>query len=133
MIYYLDTNMCIYFLVGKYPALLTRVMSLSPNDIKIPAIVKAELLHGAEKSARRDENMQKISAFLLPFEIVSFDGAGAVHYGKIKTALERKGIPIGPNNLIIAATALANNAVLVTNNTNEFNRVDGLQIENWTK
>ena len=132
MIYYLDTNICIYFLVGKYPQLLTKMMSFSPNDIKIPAIVKAELLHGAEKSLKRDENLIKISSFLLPFEIIPFDDASANCYGKIKASLEKTGMLIGPNDLIIAATALANNAILVTNNTNEFCRVDGLRLEDWT-
>lgn len=133
MIYYLDTNICIYFLVGKYPQLLAKMMSFSPNDIKIPAIVKAELLHGAEKSLKRDENLLKISSFLLPFEIMPFDSAGAGYYGKIKASLEKNGMLIGPNDLIIAATALAGNAILVTNNTAEFNRVEGLQLEDWTK
>ena len=131
MIYYLDTNICIYFLVGKYPKLLTKMMSFSPNDIKIPAIVKAELLHGAEKSLKRDENLIKISSFLIPFEIIPFDDASASHYAKIKASLEKTGKLIGPNDLIIASTALAQKAVLVTNNTDEFSRVEGLQLENW--
>ena len=126
MIYYLDTNICIYFLVGKYPQLLIKIMSFSPNDIKIPAIVKAELLHGAEKSLKRDENLAKISTFLIPFEIIPFDDVCTGYYGKIKASLEKTGMLIGPNDLIIAATTLAKNAILVTNNTFEFSRVEGL-------
>jgi len=132
MNYYLDTNICIYFLVGKYPILLNKIMSHNPNDIKIPAIVKAELLHGAEKSVKRDENKNKIAMFLLPFEIIPFDNNCAEHYGRIKANLEIKGTLIGPNDLLIASTALAGSAVLVTNNTSEFSRVEGLRLENWT-
>ena len=132
MIYYLDTNICIYFLLGKYPKLLAKMLSLSPNDIKIPSIVKAELLHGAEKSIKRDENLAKITSFLLPFEIIPFDDESAGYYGRIKASLERAGMLIGPNDLIIAAVALAKNAILVTKNTNEFSRVKGLQLEDWT-
>ena len=131
MTYYLDTNICIYFLTGKYPMLLTKMMSHSPNDIKIPAIVKGELLHRAEKSLKRNENINKISAFLLPFEVVPYDSAGADCYGKIKTMLEKNGMLIGPNDLLIAATVLAQNAILITNNTKEFNRIEGLRLENW--
>jgi len=131
MNYCLDTNICIYFLTGKYPALFDKMMSYSPNDIKIPAIVKAELIHGAEKSIKRDENIKKIAAFLLPFEIMPFDEKCADYYGKIKATLEKNGTLIGPNDLLIAATVVAQNAILVTNNMNEFNRIEALHTENW--
>ena len=131
MKYFLDTNICIYFLMGKYPVLIRKMMSFNPNDIKIPAIVKAELYHGAEKSLKRDENMDKINAFLLPFDIVSFDDEATNYYGKTKAALEKIGMLIGPNDLLIVATVLAKNAILVTNNINEFKRVKGLCVENW--
>jgi len=117
--------------MGKYPALLTKMLSFNPNDIKIPAIVKAELLHGAEKSLKRDENKNKLLSFLLPFEIVPFDDAAAVHYGRVKATLEQSGMLIGPNDLVISATVLAQNATLVTNNTKEFRRVEELRLENW--
>ena len=131
MIFCLDTNTCIYFLNGKYPGLLRKMLSYSPNDIKIPSIVKAELLHGAEKSIKSKENKEKVAAFLLPFEIVPFDDAAAILYSKFKAKLEQAGMPIGPNDLIIAATAAAINASLVTNNQQEFSRIDGLLLANW--
>jgi tRNA(fMet)-specific endonuclease VapC len=131
MIYSLDTNICIYFLTGKYPTLLTKILTYHPDDIKIPAIVKAELYFGAENSKKRDENMNSIESFLLPFEIVPFDSAAAAQYGTIRAALEKAGKPIGPNDLLIAATSLVIGAVLVTNNTAEFSRVGGLALENW--
>ena len=132
MTYCLDTNTCIYFLKGTYPLLQSKMLSLNPNDIKIPAIVKAELLHGAEKSQKREENAEKVLMFLLPFEIIPFDSAASVLYAEIRAKLERKGEVIGPYDLLIAATALAANNILVTNNTKEFRRVEGLQVENWT-
>ena len=131
MIYCLDTYICIYYLKGKYPILLQKMLSINPNDIKIPSIVKAELLHVAEKSMKREENHEKITAFLLPFEIVPFGDTAAVYSAKIRATLEQTGMPIGPNDLLIAATALAINATLVTNNIKEFSRVDGLRSENW--
>ena len=130
--YYLDTNTCIYFLKGIYPELLIRLKSHAPNDIKISAIVKAELLLGVEKSVKRDENMAKIEAFLLPFEIVQFGDEDSSHYASIRASLEAKGTPIGPNDLFIAATVKKNNGILITNNIREFSRVEGLRLENWT-
>ena len=100
--------------------------------IKIPAIVKAELLLGVEKSAKKEENRSKVTAFLLPFEIVPFDDSAAIHYSKIRATLEQVGAIIGPNDLLVAATSLARSATLVTNNTKEFSRVDGLHVEDWT-
>ena len=131
MNYYLDTNICVYFLKGLYPALLSKILSLHPSDIKIPAIVKAELFYGAEKSAKREENIQKITAFLSPFEIAPFGNSAAIYYSQIRSSLEKSGSLIGPNDLLIAATTLAENGILVTNNTKEFSRIPELRIENW--
>ncbi|MCL1848719.1 MAG: type II toxin-antitoxin system VapC family toxin [Clostridiales bacterium] len=132
MTYCLDTNICIYFLTGRYPALYDILMSSSPKDIKIPSIVKAELLHGAEKSAKPDETKEKLKPFLFPFEIVPFGDDAAQQYAVHKARLEKAGMFIGSNDLIIAATALSIQAVLVTNNEREFSRIDGLSLENWT-
>jgi len=132
MIYFFDTDMCIYYLVGKYPRLFSKLLSNKPDNIKIPAIVKTELIYSAEKSIKREDNLSKVSSFLLPYEIVPFDSTGADYYGKIRMKLEKNGTLIGPNDLLIAAIVMTKNAVLVTNNTREFSRVEGLQIENWT-
>ena len=131
MIYCLDTNICIYFLKGKFPSLINKIYGHNPNDIKLPSIVKAELLHGAERSVRKDENIKKIKKFIVPFETIPFGGFAAEYYAVIKAKLENNGAPIGPNDLIIAATAISINATLVTNNIREFMRVDGLRCENW--
>ncbi len=132
MSYFLDTNMCIYYLKGKYPALLVKVLSLNPADIKIPAVVKAELIYGAEKSSRRDANLEKIMAFLSPFEIVPFGDSSTFSYGETRAFLDRAGLPIGPNDLLIAATVLSERGILITNNIKEFERIPGLLLENWT-
>ena len=131
MSYLLDTNICIYYLKGTYPALRDKMLSVHPSDIKIPAVVKAELLYGAEKSVKRDENMAKAYAFLMPFEIAPFGDAASVYYSSIRASLEKEGKPIGPNDLFIAAIAQAEKAVLVTNNIKEHQRISGIRLENW--
>lgn len=132
MKYFLDTNICIYYLKGMYPKIVKKLLSKNPEDIKIPAIVKSELLYGAEKSESRDKTKEKIFEFLLPFEIVGFTDEATERYGKTREYLEKKGI-IGPNDLILASTVLSQNGILVTNNVKEFKRVKELKIENWTE
>jgi tRNA(fMet)-specific endonuclease VapC len=131
MNYFLDTNICIYYLKGLYPALVDRFYQHSVSEIKIASIVKAELLFGAKKSKKQEDNTKKVEQFLLPFEIVSFDDRAAVRYAEIRAEMAFAGTPIGPNDLIIAATVITNNGTLITNNENEFSRVEGLLIENW--
>lgn len=116
-----------------YPLLLDKIFTHSPDSIKIASIVKAELLYGAEKSRRKDENLDKINRFLLPYEIVPFDDKAAVRYSGIRAELEKIGAVIGPNDLIIAATVLAGDGILITNNEREFQRFGGLVIENWVQ
>ena len=133
MKYYLDSNICIFYLRNPQGALARKIHSFSSDDIKIPAVVKGELLTGAMKSARRDRNVNEVLAFLGQFEIVPFDDASAWTYGEIKSSLELKGQPIGFNDVIIAATVLAHNGILITNNTREFIRVEGLECIDWTQ
>lgn len=133
MKYYLDSNICIFYLRGRNIDLRNKVDSFDKELIKIPAVVKGELLTGAMKSARRDRNVNEVLAFLGQFEIVPFDDASAWTYGEIKSSLERKGQPIGFNDVIIAATVLAHNGILITNNTREFMRVEGLECIDWTQ
>ena len=132
MKYYLDSNICIYFLKGIHPELKQRILSENPNNIKIPSIIKAELLHGAEKSQRREENLKIITNFLFPFEIIGFNDAESIEYSKIRSDLEKRGEVIGPNDIIVAATVKANNGILVTNNMKEFERVKNLRLEDWS-
>ena len=132
MNYYLDSNICIYFLKGIYPSIKEKIVSTNPSTIKIPSIVKAELLYGAEKSQQKAKNLGTIKLFLEPFEIVPFDEECSIVYSKIRSAMELKGMIMGPNDYIIAAIVLAKNGVLVTNNTKEFEKVKNLKLENWT-
>lgn len=133
MTFFLDTNICIYFLKGTYPALKENLEKRKPEDIKIPSMVKAELLYGAEKSARTAENTRLITGFLSPFEIVPFGDEATELYGKIRAQAESKGKPVGANDLVIAVTVMAGKGVLVTNDEKEFGRIKGLSVRNWTK
>ena len=133
MTYCLDTNTCIYYLTGRKPAVKQRLLAHSPGEILIPAIVEAELLYGAERSRRRDQNTSAVREFLLPFSRAAFGSAAAQVYARIRTDLERIGLPIGPNDLIIAAIAIATETTLVTHNVAEFSRVEELSLEDWTE
>lgn len=133
MAYFLDTNVCIYSLKGTYPSIAIRLGALSPKDVKIASIVQAELLLGAEKSAQRARTMEVVEAFLLPLVIVPFDGDAARTYARIRAALEKKGTPIGPNDLVLAATVLSRGGTLVTHNLRGFRRIAGLPLEDWTR
>lgn len=133
MKYFLDANICIYFLKGTHPQLAHKLLSHSPDDIRIPSIVKAELLYGAFKSQKVKENFERVQQFLLPFKITPFGDAEAQRYATIRSTLEKSGNPIGPNDFIVAATTMENDGVLITNNEKEFKRVKSLKVENWTK
>lgn len=132
MRYFLDTNICIFAMKGRYPGIKRRLSELRPYQVKIPAMVKAELLLGALKSAKPVESRAIVDRFLAPFEISAFDDAATEVYARIRGAVEKAGRPIGPNDVVIAATALTHDATLVTNNSKEFSRVQGLKIEDWT-
>lgn len=132
MSYYLDTNTCIYALKGIYPSIERKLRGLTPDSIKIPSLVKAELLFGCEKSQRKKRTRDAVEVFLFPFEVVPFCAKAAEHYAEIRSRLEKKGLPIGPNDLIIAATVAANRGVLVTHNVKEFRRIGKLKVEDWT-
>jgi tRNA(fMet)-specific endonuclease VapC len=129
--YLLDTNACIGILNGTAPGLVARMRSEDPGAIKLSSVVRAELLFGARKSSRVEQNLTLLSKFFAPFESLAFDDRAAEHYGLIRAELEREGRLIGPNDLLIAATARTHDATLVTRNTKEFSRVVGLRIENW--
>ncbi len=128
----LDTNICIYWLKGTYPGIGRRLRALSPDQVAVPAIVQAELYLGARKSMAREKVMAAVEAFLAPLDVVPFGSEEARQYARIRAEAEAAGKPIGPNDLLIAATALARGATLVTHNAREFSRVAGLAIEDWT-
>jgi tRNA(fMet)-specific endonuclease VapC len=94
-------------------------------------MVKAELLRGALRSQRVELNLQRLEIFFAPLKSLPFDDTAADHYARIGADLYSRGVPIGPNDLIIAAIALAHNVTLITHNISEFGRVAGLRIEDW--
>lgn len=131
MKYLLDTNACIQFLRGKNAALLERFTSVAQSDKYLCGIVAGELYYGAYKSLRVDENMQRFEHFIARFPLLNYDLEAARHFGEIRADLTRKGTPIGPYDLQIAAIALANGCTLVTHNTVEFSRIADLVLEDW--
>lgn len=131
MKYMLDTNTCIY-LIKKRPQTVNHIFeTCTIGDICISSITFAELTYGVEKSQHREKNRVALDEFVLPLEITPFDDQVALHYGRIRAALERKGTPIGPLDLMIAAHAEYLDVSIVTNNTKEFSRIPNLKIENW--
>jgi len=133
MNYFLDTNICIYLLNDKFHQIREKIGNLNTSDIKISSVVAAELIYGAYKSEKREYNLSRFGKFLSAYEIIPFDKSMINMYGEIRAELERKGKMIGWNDLLIAATVMANGGVLVTNNTDEFSRIDKLILEDWTK
>ena len=127
----LDTNSCIGFLNGRSARIRQRLEASRPGEVTLCSVVKAELFYGAMKSARISENLARIEAFAGRFLSLPFDDAAAAIYGDIRAGLERQGRTIGPNDLLIAAIALAHSATLVTHNTGEFSRIEGLRLEDW--
>ncbi len=131
MTYLLDTNICSYIVSRRPPAAYERFSQVSFKEIAISTITLAELLFGVTKSPNRERNDVAYRSFLTPLTILDFDAEAAAHYGDIRATLERKGTPIGPLDLLIAAHARSRDLTLVTNNEREFARVDGLKLENW--
>ena len=129
MTYLLDTNVCIRYLNGQSQPVMRRLQQESPEEIVVCSVVKAELFYGAQRSQNPERTLGHQLRFLAPLR--SFDDAAAEQYGQIRANLATQGIPIGPNDLMIAAIALANQLTLVTHNVREFSRVSGLSIEDW--
>ena len=126
----LDTNICIDVINAKPAAVLQRFRDYRMGEIGICSVVAAELAYGVAKSGSA-RNRQALEMFLAPLMILPFDEAAVWAYGDLRSELERRGQPIGALDTMIAAHALSQNATLVTNNLSEFERVPGLQLENW--
>jgi tRNA(fMet)-specific endonuclease VapC len=133
MEYLLDTNICIYIIKKRPASVLKKFESLSPGDVAISSITLAELYYGIMKSSNPRKNQEALDKFLIPLEILEFDYAATIEYGKIRADLEKKGTPIGPLDTLIASHAKSLNLALVTNNEKEFERIPDLKIKNWTK
>lgn len=131
MRYMLDTNVCVDYLNGRYPAVTEAIQRSSPDDLCVSSVAVAELRFGAEKSANRRRNHARLDVFLADIVCVDFDRPAALRYGRVRARLERRGAVIGPYDLQIAAHALVLGLVLITDNVREFRRVVGLKLENW--
>ncbi len=131
--YLLDTNICIYIIRKKPVDVLKTLKTKLKKDIYISSITIAELEYGVAKSQYPEKNKIALIEFLSIFNLLPFDDTDAAEFGIIKTDLERKGKIIGPMDLLIAGQAKAKKLILVTNNIKEFERVEGIKIENWVK
>lgn len=129
--YLLDTNICIFLKNGKPPRVLEKLRTVISQPLFISSITVAELQFGVYNSLYPERNRISLLEFLAPFQLLDFDDADAEQYGKIRKTLKDRGILIGPLDLLIAAQALTRKLILVTNNTAEFARVDGLRLEDW--
>ncbi|WP_414544428.1 type II toxin-antitoxin system tRNA(fMet)-specific endonuclease VapC [Nostoc sp. CCY0012] len=131
MRYLLDSNVCARYLNGRSLAIRERLRATNIADIAVCSVVKGELFYGAIKSNNPEITLARQQEFLKLFVSLPFDDSAALVYGRIRAELSANGTPIGPNDFQIAAIAMANNLILVTHNTREFSRVNGLQIEDW--
>ena len=131
MIYLLDSNTCIRYLNGRSESIRRHFEAMRPEEIALCSVVKAELFFGAVKSANPERNLLRVHRFAERLVSFPFDDPAALVYGEIRSRLEKSGTPIGPNDLLIAAIALAQGATLVTHNTREFARVPELPLVDW--
>lgn len=127
----LGSSICIYIINKKPSSLVSKIGSKRPEEIAISTVTIAELEYGIEKSFRPYRNRAALLEFLIHFMILDFDQIAYLYYGKIRSSLESKVMPLGPMDLLLAAQARSRNLVLVTNNEKEFRRIADLRIENW--
>ncbi|QKM62299.1 VapC toxin family PIN domain ribonuclease [Polynucleobacter antarcticus] len=128
--YLLDTNIVIYVLKRR-PKEVLEVFNANASRMAISSITLSELIYGAEKSLNVDKNLEAIEDFISHLEVLSYDAKASQHYGQIKAALGKKGEIIGENDIHIAAHAIGQGLILVSNNLREFKRVPNLALENW--
>ncbi len=131
MKYLLDTNICIFVIRQKPLVVVEKFKQFVADELAVSSVTLAELRYGADKSSHIGKNHAALDLFLAPLAIVDFDSQAAEHYGAVRADLERRGLPIGPLDTMIAAHALRLGLPLVTNNTSEFARVSGLLLEDW--
>ena len=127
----LDTNICIYIIKNRPESVKNRFQEFEIGELCISSITVSELMYGVYKSEYVEKNFRAIESFLMPFDIVDYDYSASIEYGKIRADLEKKGQVIGGMDIQIAAHAKSLGMIVITNNTNEFKRVHGLEIDNW--
>jgi tRNA(fMet)-specific endonuclease VapC len=129
----LDTNIWSYLLRTPNEALVRNLKAHTTAELCLTELIRAELLFGARRSSKSKTLTHRIELLLTPYACLPFGADAAIHYAEIRTFLEKKGTPISPNDLMIAATARAANAVLVTANHRDFSRIPGLACQDWTR
>lgn len=127
----LDTNICIYLIKNRPLEVKEKFNQYEVGEIAISSITVSELYYGVEKSQHKEQNRKALALFLAPLNIVAYDEKASIAYGKVRSLLESKGQVIGSLDMLIAAHAISTDTTLITNNTKEFVRVDGLNLENW--
>ena len=130
MKYMLDTNMCIYA-QKNISQVIEKIKNNFQYGVAISSITLAELEFGVQASANIEKNTIALYKFLSIIEILDFDSSAATEYGKIRADLKGRGTPIGNMDMLIAAHAKSEDLIVVTHNTREFERVEGLQLEDW--
>lgn len=133
MRYMLDTNICIYAIKYKPEQVFLKLQKHDPSEVCISSVTYAELAYGVEKSQSIEKNRVALALLLANIEIMDFDSFAAESYGKIRADLEKAGKPIGSLDMMIAGHAKSLGYTIVTNNTKEFMRVNGLKLENWAE
>ena len=129
--YLLDTNICIFMLRGSSVSVSAKVESLDPSLFFLSVMTVHELYYGVEKRNMGEGHRIRLAQFLSPFTILPFDSEDAIAAAKIRTFLEKKGTPIGPYDIQIAAQGMTRGFTVVTHNFGEFNRIPGLKVEDW--
>jgi len=131
--YLLDTNICVFAINKRPEKVIETIKEKSKSGIYISALTVAELEYGVENSLHIEDNRIALLKFLSIFNILDFDDMDAAPYGKLKTKLKKSGKIIGPIDMLLAAQAISKDLIFVTNNVDEFKRIDELKIEDWSK
>ena len=131
--YLLDTNICIYLIKRRPPEALERFRVHAPVEVGTSIITVYELAYGAQKSRYQQRTRDAMAKFLSPLQVINLDRSSVQESAAIRADLEKKGMPIGPYDLLIAGLTRSRGMTLVTNNTGEFERVEGLKLENWVR
>ena len=134
-LFMLDTDTCIFLMRGESPALAAKVQSVPLQQQVMSAVTFAELTYGVQASAaaKRKQNQSVLASLVLHLAVLDWPQDAAKHYAEIRTDLKKRGAQLGAADLMIAAHARAMGAIVVTNNVKDFERVKGLEVENWTK
>lgn len=130
-LYMLDTGICSYMMKRSSRLLLERLAAVAVANVCMSVVTKAELLYGVRVSPHPIRDAGALRALLTYVEVLEFPQEAAEHYADIRADLKERGEPIGANDLLIAAHARSLGLTLITNNTGEFSRVEGLALENW--